>query len=132
MTDGPILVTGAAGFIGAAVSEALLARGAPVIGVDNLNDYYDVRLKQARLDRLTGEPHFDFHQLDISNRDRMLKLAADFPGITHIVHLAKWVRFLPWRSSASPIASVVVHENEKTGIRKYFSKFSQTSDRSPL
>jgi len=88
LSQGRILVTGAAGFIGAAVSEALLARGDPVIGVDNLNDYYDVRLKQARLDRLTGRPHFDFHQLDISNRDRMLKLAADFPGITHIVHLA--------------------------------------------
>jgi UDP-glucuronate 4-epimerase len=88
LSHGPILVTGAAGFIGAAVSEALLARGASVIGVDNLNDYYDVRLKQARLDRLTAQPHFDFHHLDISDRDRMLKLAADFPGITHIVHLA--------------------------------------------
>lgn len=88
MTQGPILVTGAAGFIGAAVSGALMTRGVHVIGVDNLNDYYDVRLKQARLDRLTARPHFDFHQIDISDRDRMLKLAADFPGITHIVHLA--------------------------------------------
>ena len=88
MKDGPILVTGAAGFIGAAVCVALLARGAHVVGVDNLNDYYDVRLKQARLDRLTARPYFDFHQIDISDRDRMLKLAADFPHITHIVHLA--------------------------------------------
>ena len=88
MIQGPVVVTGAAGFIGAAVSHALLARGAHVIGVDNLNDYYDVSLKQARLDRLTSQPHFDFHQLDISDRDRILKLAADFPGITHIVHLA--------------------------------------------
>ena len=88
MTDGSILVTGAAGFIGAAVADALLARGAHVIGVDNLNDYYDVRLKRARLDRLTDRPHFSFHQIDISDRDRMLKLAADFPGISHIVHLA--------------------------------------------
>ncbi|HVW74311.1 MAG TPA: NAD-dependent epimerase/dehydratase family protein [Rhizomicrobium sp.] len=86
--DAVILVTGAAGFIGAAVSDALLARGAHVMGVDNLNGYYDVGLKQARLDRLTARPHFDFHQIDISDRDRMLKLAADFPGITHIVHLA--------------------------------------------
>jgi UDP-glucuronate 4-epimerase len=83
-----ILVTGAAGFIGAAVAEALLARGDSVIGVDNLNDYYDVALKQARLARLTPHKHFDFHQIDISDRDRMPKLAADFPGITHIVHLA--------------------------------------------
>jgi UDP-glucuronate 4-epimerase len=88
VTDGAILVTGAAGFIGAAVSEALLARGVQVIGVDNLNDYYDVRLKQARLDRLMVRPNFGFHRIDISDRDRMLKLAADFPGITHIVHLA--------------------------------------------
>jgi UDP-glucuronate 4-epimerase len=88
VTQGPVVVTGAAGFIGAAVSHALLARGAHVIGVDNLNDYYDVSLKQARLDRLTSQPHFDFRQLDISDRDRMLTLAADFPGITHIVHLA--------------------------------------------
>ena len=47
-----ILLTGAAGFIGYHVAEALLARGEQVIGVDNLNDYYDARLKQARLDRL--------------------------------------------------------------------------------
>ena len=87
-TGRTVLVTGAAGFIGAAVAEALLARGDSVIGVDNLNDYYDVALKQARLARLTPHKHFDFHQIDISDRDRMLKLAADFPGITHIVHLA--------------------------------------------
>ncbi len=83
-----ILVTGAAGFIGAAVSQALLARGDAVIGIDNLNDYYDVALKQARLARLTPNRAFDFHQIDISDRDRMLKLATDFPGITGIVHLA--------------------------------------------
>ena len=91
MTDGSgriVLVTGAAGFIGAAVTEALLARGDTVVGVDNLNDYYDVGLKQARLARLTANTSFDFHQIDISDRDRMLKLAADFPGITGIVHLA--------------------------------------------
>jgi UDP-glucuronate 4-epimerase len=56
--------------------------------VDNLNDYYDVALKQARLATLTAEPHFDFHQIDISDPDRNLKLAADFPGIDGIVHLA--------------------------------------------
>jgi UDP-glucuronate 4-epimerase len=83
-----VLVTGAAGFIGAAVAQALLARGDAVIGVDNLNDYYDVTLKQARLAQLTSCKAFDFHQIDIADRDRMLKLAADFPGITGIVHLA--------------------------------------------
>ena len=83
-----VLVTGAAGFIGAAVCHALLARGDAVVGVDNLNDYYDVGLKQARLAQLTSNKAFDFHQIDISDQGRMLKLAADFPGITGIVHLA--------------------------------------------
>ena len=83
-----VLVTGAAGFIGAAVTEALLARGDAVVGVDNLNDYYDVGLKQARLARLTSNKAFHFHQIDISDRDRMLALVADFPAITGIVHLA--------------------------------------------
>ena len=83
-----VLVTGVAGFIGAAVSQALLARGDAVIGIDNLNDYYDVALKEARLANLTPNRGFSFHRIDISDRDRMLKLAADFPGITGIIHLA--------------------------------------------
>jgi UDP-glucuronate 4-epimerase len=83
-----ILVTGAAGFIGSSVAKALLARGDRVIGVDVLSDYYDVSLKQARLAQLSAQSGFDFHQIDISDRERMLKLAADYPGITGIVHLA--------------------------------------------
>ncbi len=63
-----ILVTGAAGFIGARLSERLLARGDQVIGLDNLNDYYDVALKQARLDRLRSRPGFEFHKADITDR----------------------------------------------------------------
>ena len=61
-----ILVTGAAGFIGMHVAEALLARGEAVLGVDNLNDYYDVALKQARLARLTPRAGFTFRKLDIA------------------------------------------------------------------
>src|ERR1700749_3834568 len=83
-----ILVTGTAGFIGAAVAQALLARGDAVIGIDNLNDYYDVSLKQARLDRLKRHSHFTFRKLDIADRDGVLKLAANYPGIHGIVHLA--------------------------------------------
>jgi UDP-glucuronate 4-epimerase len=83
-----IVVTGAAGFIGSSVAAALLARGEAVLGIDNLNDYYDVGLKKARLAQLTPQPGFHFRPLDISDRDAMLALAAEFPGIDGIVHLA--------------------------------------------
>lgn len=83
-----ILLTGAAGFIGAAVAQALLARGDQVIGLDNLNSYYDVRLKEARLARLTAEKNFTFRKLDVADRDGVLKLGHEFPAITAIVHLA--------------------------------------------
>jgi UDP-glucuronate 4-epimerase len=83
-----ILVTGAAGFIGAATAHALLARGDSVIGIDNLNAYYDVALKQARLDGLKTYPNFTFRKLELADRDAMLELAVNFPGIGGIVHLA--------------------------------------------
>jgi len=82
-----VLVTGAAGFIGFHLSSALLARGIDVIGIDNLNDYYDVALKQARLDQLLTEDGFEFHRVDISNSSQ-LKDALDNKNYTHIVHLA--------------------------------------------
>ncbi|MCC6201619.1 MAG: NAD-dependent epimerase [Gammaproteobacteria bacterium] len=71
-----VLVTGAAGFIGARLCERLLERGDQVVGVDNLNDYYDVRLKQARLARLQGQQRFAFHKLDIADRTAMERLFA--------------------------------------------------------
>jgi UDP-glucuronate 4-epimerase len=83
-----ILVTGAAGFIGSSVAHALLARGDSVIGIDNLNNYYDVALKQARLSRLTGQAGFTFRKLDVSDKDGVLALAKDFPGIDGVIHLA--------------------------------------------
>ena len=83
-----IVVTGAAGFIGSAVSRALLARGEEVVGIDNLNDYYDVTLKQARLDRLASHKGFIFRKIDIANRDAILALADSHSGITDIISLA--------------------------------------------
>ena len=83
-----VLVTGCAGFIGYHVAEALLARGDTVIGADNLNDYYDVRLKQARLDRLLVQPGFGFQRIDISDKQAVGDLVAAHGDITHIVHLA--------------------------------------------
>jgi UDP-glucuronate 4-epimerase len=83
-----VLLTGAAGFIGYHVAEALLAQGAQVVGVDDLNAYYDVRLKQARLDRLEPQPGFDFHRIDIADRAAMESLAAAHADIAVIVHLA--------------------------------------------
>jgi UDP-glucuronate 4-epimerase len=83
-----ILVTGAAGFIGYHVAEALLARGDAVLGIDNLNDYYDVALKEARLARLATKKDFVFRRTDISDRGAMLGLATEFQEITGIIHLA--------------------------------------------
>ena len=83
-----VLVTGAAGFIGYHVAADLLARGERVIGVDNVNAYYDVRLKEARLDRLATRTGFQFQRLDIADRSAMEALAAAHPDIRVIVHLA--------------------------------------------
>jgi UDP-glucuronate 4-epimerase len=71
-----ILVTGAAGFIGFHVSRALLHRGDQVIGLDNLNDYYSVSLKQDRLAQLNGQPGFQFSQLELSDQEEMASLFA--------------------------------------------------------
>jgi UDP-glucuronate 4-epimerase len=83
-----VLVTGAAGFIGYHVVEALLARGERVIGLDNLNPYYDVRLKEARLERLRAKPEFVFYQLDISDRRAVAPVFERHGEISEIVHLA--------------------------------------------
>ena len=83
-----ILVTGAAGFIGFHVCQALLARGETVLGVDNLNDYYDVSLKEGRLAQLTEQPSFTFLRLDISDKDAILALADSHPEIRGIINLA--------------------------------------------
>jgi UDP-glucuronate 4-epimerase len=82
-----ILLTGAAGFIGMHTSLRLLARGDQVVGVDNLNDYYDVTLKEARLARLTSHQAFSFHKLSVEDRQGMAELfAREKPQ--RVIHLA--------------------------------------------
>ena len=84
-----ILITGAAGFIGSHVAHRLLARGDTVIGIDNLNSYYDVRLKEARLARLMAHPRFSFLKLDISDRESINGALAKAGGeVDGVVHLA--------------------------------------------
>ena len=82
-----ILLTGAAGFIGMTTTLRLLARGDQVVGLDNLNDYYDVTLKQRRLDRLTSQPNFRFVKLDVSDRSGMEQLFAAHK-FERVIHLA--------------------------------------------
>jgi len=82
-----ILVTGAAGFIGSHVAGLLLTRGDEVVGLDNLNNYYDVKLKEARLARLTGRQGFRFVKLDLENRAGMVALFAE-EKFERVIHLA--------------------------------------------
>lgn len=81
------LVTGVAGFIGSATAIKLCEAGHSVIGIDNLNDYYDTQLKRDRLARLDGQSDFSFVQLDISDRDAMADLFAK-EAFDRVIHLA--------------------------------------------
>jgi UDP-glucuronate 4-epimerase len=83
-----ILLTGAAGFIGFHVAKALLERGDRVVGVDNLNDYYDVRLKEARLALLSAYSGFVFAKLDVADRDGVFALVERHGDLRSIIHLA--------------------------------------------
>jgi nucleoside-diphosphate-sugar epimerase len=82
-----VLVTGAAGFIGMHTSAALLARGDTVVGVDNLDPYYDVALKEARLAELAGRHGFAFEKLDLADADATARLFRD-GRFARVVHLA--------------------------------------------
>ncbi len=82
-----VLLTGAAGFVGFHVTQALLARGVEVLGIDNLTPYYDPALKQARLDRLLPRAGFSFQPLDIADYDGLLAAFAAFRPEA-VIHLA--------------------------------------------
>src|SRR4051812_15090892 len=82
------LITGAAGFIGFHTAKELLARDERVIGIDNLNDYYDVSLKEARLDILNRNKNFLFYPSDIADKNDIFGIGKSHPEITRIIHLA--------------------------------------------
>lgn len=87
---GVVLVTGAAGFIGAHLCQALLARGETVLGLDNFNAYYDPRLKEARLQALTGGARpgaFRLVRLDLADHEGVLALLRDHPEVDRVAHL---------------------------------------------
>ena len=85
--SGAILITGAAGFIGCELSRVLLARGEQVVGLDNLNDYYDPKLKEARLARLTPSANFKFERVELADRAAVQELFSRH-RFTRIVNLA--------------------------------------------
>ncbi|MHB8621959.1 MAG: NAD-dependent epimerase [Sulfuricaulis sp.] len=113
-----ILITGAAGFIGSTLAHRLLERGDTVHGIDNMNDYYDVRLKQARLQRLTGNPQFHFQKLDIIDRDGMAQLfrREKFDNVMHLAAQAG-VRYSITNPEAYVDANLVGFGNILEGCR---------------
>ena len=113
-----VLVTGTAGFIGSHVAHRLLDRGDEVIGVDNVNDYYDVSLKEARLARLTERDGFTEERLDIADRQAMPELFRKYQP-QRVVHLAAQagVRYSIENPNAYVDANLVGHMNILEGCR---------------
>src|SRR4249919_145078 len=113
MAEGPILVTGAAGFIGFHVAQRLLREGRDVVGLDNMNSYYDPTLKEARRAELAKSPRLRFVKLDLADRGGMASLFKEnrFPYVIHLAAQAG-VRY----SLADPFAYVDANLNGFTTI----------------
>lgn len=114
-----ILVTGAAGFIGFSLSESLLARGHEVIGWDNLNDYYSVALKEARLARLSKQPRFRFEKLDVADAAAVARIfeSQRFDAVVHLAAQAG-VRYSIEHPEAYVQANLVGFANMLEAVRK--------------
>jgi UDP-glucuronate 4-epimerase len=115
-----ILLTGAAGFIGMHTAQSLLRRGDTVVGIDNLNDYYDVRLKHARLACLAGQGDFRFIEMDIADRAAMAALFAS-EGFERVIHLAAQagVRYSLLNPNAYVDSNLVGFVNVLEGCRQH-------------
>ncbi|VAX76908.1 NAD dependent epimerase/dehydratase family protein [Serratia symbiotica] len=112
------LVTGSAGFVGYHVASRLLDDGNQVVGVDNLNDYYDVDLKKARLDLLRNKPSFQFIKLDLANRESMAAMFNEY-RFQRVIHLAAQpgVRFSIKNPLAYADSNLISHLNVLEGCR---------------
>ncbi|MDQ6963375.1 MAG: SDR family NAD(P)-dependent oxidoreductase, partial [Mariprofundales bacterium] len=115
-----VLVTGAAGFIGSHLCLRLLARGDEVTGLDNLNDYYEVSLKRARLARLTANAAFSFIKVDLEDRTKIEQLFAT-TGFDRVVNLAAQagVRYSIENPHAYIDSNIVGFMNILEGCRHY-------------
>ncbi|MBT8500487.1 hypothetical protein DH20_14005 [Pantoea agglomerans] len=114
------LVTGAAGFIGFHVSQRLLAAGHQVVGIDNLNDYYDVNLKHARLNLIKADPGFTFIEMDLADRDAMASL-FDRQKFQRVIHLGAQagVRYSIENPHAYADSNLTGHLNILEGCRHH-------------